>query len=137
LERENNVPLVLDFETAPYYAQVALFDPENPDSYPDWGTGDEAMVFGPSGVAVGTRPDLTGSVRIEVWTDKHEPSAPMRLAGEGVLRVSANQLTVGSVTGADLRTVPIPAVECHVSVYLHDSEDGPDAVVFVLQPSEE
>lgn len=123
----------LAFETDPYYAQVALFDPEVSDAYPNWVTGEEEVVFGPSGVAVATRPDEAGPVRIEVYVGSYEPDPSWRFVGDGMVRVTARRLVVGSVTGGDLRSVPTDPGEYRVSVHFHDGEGGPDAVAFVVR----
>jgi hypothetical protein len=50
------------------YAQVALFDAEGGDSYPEWETGTEDAVFGPRGIAVATAGDT--EIEIVVRNDK-------------------------------------------------------------------
>ena len=71
----------------PYYAQVALFDPTVDGSYPDWGTGEQEVVSGESGVAVETRPDNHGLVALEVWIDEL-PANHLRQILETSLRVA-------------------------------------------------
>ena len=54
------------FVTKPYYAQVAVFDPSVPDSYPDWGDGLAEFVTARHGAAVATRADDVGDVEVAV-----------------------------------------------------------------------
>ena len=40
------------------YSQVALIDNEVLNSYPEWQTGEESVVYGPYGIAVATKGDF-------------------------------------------------------------------------------
>jgi hypothetical protein len=124
---------LLDFETRPYHAQVALLDPAVPDSYPQWETGEEEAVFGPSGVVVATQSDDSGQVRIQVWSGSFEPDGTWRPVGSGAITVSTGRLEAGSVTGADLREFAVVPGVHRVSAFVHDGNTGPDAVPFALE----
>jgi hypothetical protein len=124
------VAQLIALETPPYYAQIALIDPDEPDSYPQWSTGQESVVFGEFGVAVATRPDEEGNVAIEVWTGEVPRTSGLRLLAQGSIRASAGHLAVGSVAGADLRVVSVQAGMHRVEVHVRGSASGPDLVVF-------
>jgi len=125
------VPPRLEFETPPYYGQVALFDPAVADAYPQWSTGDEEAVVGSHGVVVATRSDEEGPVSIELWIGPYTADETLRLIADGALLASKGQLVVGSVVGNDLREVSLDGVQ-HLSVFVHDTSAGPDKVVFAL-----
>jgi hypothetical protein len=126
------MPRVLDFQTPPYYAQIALFDPSVPDAYPQWSTGTEEAMVGPHGIVVATRPDDLGDVEIEVWVGAYTPGPQMRPVAEGMIEASEGGLVVGSVTGNDLRKVPVAAGKHHVAAFVSDGEGGPESVVFAV-----
>ena len=46
------------------YSQVALFDASTKDSYPQWKTGDENIIFGQRGVVVATATDQPIAVSV-------------------------------------------------------------------------
>src|SRR5436190_9398575 len=99
---------VLNMQTRPYYAQVALFDPTVQGSYPDWGSGEEEAIGARNGVAVATRPDYVGLVSIEVWIGSASQGRDLRPVLEAnVTVVGSDGVLVGSVTGNDLRPVAI------------------------------
>lgn len=85
----------------PLYAQIAIFDPDMPDAYPDWGDGEDEVVQTRHGIAVATIPDVRGRVWVRVVRD--EPGdASARVLYEGAILTTAGRLHVGSVPAAQL-----------------------------------
>ena len=122
---------LLAHETIPYYAQVAILDPGVEGSYPDWGDGDAEAVSSGSGVAVATRPDHLGKVRLEVITG--DPAGELRNVLETTLSVSTGSgLLAGSVTGSDLHPVAIPSGRHRVRVYVDRPRGEVSRVVFAF-----
>ena len=123
---------ILSMETVPLYAQVALFDPSVKDAYPDWGTGETEAVTSAHGVAVETRPDHLGPVAIEVWEGVLPDAEERRLVIDGHITVSGPGVVVGSVTGNDLHSAPVPRGTHRVQVYVNRDRGDADQIYFVF-----
>lgn len=128
-----SMPKVSSHETRPYYAQIAVIDPTVKGAYPDWGIGESEVVFGPSGIAVETRPDHLGPVAIEVWTGELPGAASLRLVRSGYLEVKGQRgVLVGSVIGSDLHTAKIPRGKHQVLVYANRPRGDVDGIYVVF-----
>lgn len=110
------MPSVFEFEVTPYYAQVAMINPANPNSYPEWETGEEKIVCGPSGVLVATRPDNFGVVNIGVWSGAYSPGPAWARLATVPIRASGRTFVVGSVTGSRLKEVQVMTGEHQLAV---------------------
>lgn len=124
----------LRFSTAPYEAQVALFDPGVESAYPDWGDGSAEVVWSASGVAVETRPDGSGRVMVEVDAAL-APDPGWRAVAAGEIVVTSGRIAVGSVAGSDLRYLRIKTGRQRVEVHAHGERGEVDGVRFLLPQS--
>lgn len=110
------------------YAQIALFDAEDPDSYPQWETGEERIVFGKKGVAVATAGDV--NVEVVVYNGKggftEEPtiSQQIHIGNKGVF--------VGNVPSSDINKVALASGNHTISVYTDRESDAVTKVVFCI-----
>jgi hypothetical protein len=111
------------------YAQVALFDAEDGESYPQWETGDERVILGPKGIAVATAPDARIDVR--AYSGDGNPGGNKILSA--VIQVGNRGLLVGNVAAADITELPWPAGETSIDVYVTGLPDRVDSVMFVLE----
>lgn len=80
------------------YSQVALFDAETKDSYPQWKTGDEDIVFGPRGAVVATATDQP----IEVLVCRGRGSPEHVLCVSGEILIGNQGFIVGNLTAETL-----------------------------------
>jgi hypothetical protein len=111
------------------YSQVALFDAEDVDSYPQFETGEEQAIFGKKGVVVSTANDK--EVDITVCEEKSELELFHVLSGE--ILVGSQGLIVGNETTADTAQVPYTPGKVAVAVYVNAQEKSEvTSVVFVL-----
>jgi hypothetical protein len=123
------------------HAQVGLWDAEDRDSYPQWESGEEAIVFGAKGVAVAVAPDAEVDVVVLSGPPVSEPhlaaadlpiSYPY-LIDSGSLQVGNAGLTVGNEVAGDATPVNWPAGRVEVSVYSNfAAPESITAVAFVL-----
>jgi hypothetical protein len=111
------------------YAQVALLDAEDKNSYPQWQTGDEHAVVGSKGIVVATAPDL----EIEVVVKKKEAIEPDGLlCTTGQIEVGKQGLIVGNIVSADFAHLPWPSGKATVDVYVNGLGEQATRVVFAL-----
>jgi hypothetical protein len=109
------------------YAQIALFDAEDQDSYPQWETGTEEVIFGPKGVAVAT----AGDTYVDVVVYKGQGSPGGRLCGSGEILVGKRGLLVGNVPAADITPLEWSSGKTSISVYVDDLAQATQ-VMFLL-----
>jgi hypothetical protein len=110
------------------YAQVALFDPADWESYPVWEAGAEGAFFSPGGVVVAAMPDAHVDVEVYAWS---APTCQSAIAS-GTIRVGHDGLLVGNVVAATTFRVPWPAGHSRVDVYITPDDSHPARVTFVL-----
>ncbi len=111
------------------YSQVALFDAEDVDSYPQFETGEEPAILGDKGVAVATVNDT--DVEITVYKGTAESGLVHILSGE--IQVGNEGLIVGNETTADTAQVSYPPGKTSVSVYVNSQKPNEvTTVVFTL-----
>jgi hypothetical protein len=111
------------------HAQVALFDAEGEDSYPEWETGTEDAVLGPRGIAVATAGDT--EIEVVVCSDKKNLSGILCISGE--ISVGNQGLIVGNVVAANLAQIPWPPGKTSVDVYTNGVGEEVTRVAFVLE----
>lgn len=130
------VPPHIAVQVVPYYAQVMLFDPDDPDSLGVPETGEEAVVATASGLTVATRSDFVAAadavvpITVEVWRGEGAP-AGLTEVWTGELRVGRNGLRVGMVVGNDLHAVELPSGDHAVRV-LVDPPEAAERVIFAI-----
>ena len=114
----------------PIYAQIGLFDAEDPDAYPEWQTGDENVIIGAKGVAVATAP-TTGQtyVDVEVYHGRNAAWSPMS-AGE--IQIGVQGILVGEA-GCDYARIPWKAGKVLVCVYADGLRDAITHVIFAIE----
>src|SRR5262245_51126638 len=100
--------LLTRVEVTPYNAQVGLSDPTTKD-YPEWTTGDEAVVYLPRSVAVATQADIEGKVWVEVWKTALPTDLLSHSLGvfDGIFETTRDEVVVGNVVGNETHLVPI------------------------------
>ena len=99
------------------YAQVALWDAQAIDSYPDWGTGEEECAVGPRGVAVATRLDGVIRVRI-VGGGTAVPSIDDRRCAVTEIEIGNRGIEIGNEAAADVYLILLPPGRVTVAVYV-------------------
>ncbi len=113
-------------------AQVEFGDPGARD-YPEWRTGHEAAISTRQVIAVATRGDEHGPVRIEVW----EGPLHDRQIGAGVLETEIEttgpMAAVGNGLGGELHEVYVGPGPHQVQVFVEPATQ-PDVVRFVVRP---
>jgi hypothetical protein len=95
------------------YSQVALFDAEIKDSYPQWKAGDELVVFGSHGVAVVT----AGDQQVDVLVCKGKIDSRHALCISGEIFVGNQGVLVGNVPASAVTNIPIVSGKYSVVVY--------------------
>jgi hypothetical protein len=110
------------------HAQVALFDAEDDNSYPQWETGTEEAIFGPKGVAVATAADRDVEVTVQRGA---KPDGMPRISGE--IEVGNQGLIVGNIVSGDFAQLEWSPGKVTVDVYTDKLPSEQVAhVVFVL-----
>ena len=101
------------------YAQLGLYDAEDAESYPQWETGEEPILFGPKGVAVSVQ--LDADVSVEVHTTR--PIRNRQLIGSGVIEIGANGLVVGNEVAGSYEELDFRPGRIRVEVYANSAAD--------------
>jgi hypothetical protein len=115
----------------PYYAQIELSDPTTP-GYPDWGSGEEAVVATPTCIVVATRPDHLGDVEVEAWLGGFNEPSVGTPAWEGEFSLAGERAVIGSTVGNQFIDVPLGVGEYQVSVYTLPHGGMAERIVFAL-----
>lgn len=95
------------------YSQVALFDAENRNSYPQWKAGHEIIVFSLQGVAVVTASDE--QVDVIVCKGKVIPKYALCVSGE--ILVGEQGILVGNIPAATVTQIPLESGRYSVVVF--------------------
>lgn len=95
------------------YSQVALFDAEDRNSYPQWKAGHEIIVFGFRGVAVVTASDK--QVDVIVCKGKEIPKYALCVSGE--ILVGEQGILVGNIPAATITQIPLESGRYSVAVF--------------------
>ncbi len=101
------------------YAQLGLYDAEDTDSYPQWETGEERILFGAKGVAVSAQ--LDAEISVEVHTVR--PVRNQHLIGSGFIEIGAAGLIVGNEVAGTYEEIDFPAGRVRVEVYGNSTTD--------------
>lgn len=110
------------------YSQVALFDAEDKEAYPQWKTGDEIVVFGLHGVAVVTAGDKQVDVR--VFKGMVEPQHSLCVSGE--IEIGEQGVLVGNVPAASVTHLSLSSGKYSVVVYTDKVGPETEQVVFCI-----
>jgi hypothetical protein len=120
-------------EVTPLYGQVELRDGSS-DDYPEWQTGEEAVVALPRCVAVATQGDLSGKVSIEVWEgriDRAEATMTPSLY-EGEFTVTDGVAKIGNTVANEFVSFRVPAQWSRVNVFTAPAGEPARIVYFIL-----
>jgi hypothetical protein len=117
------------------YSQVALFDAEDVESYPQFQTGQEPAVLGNKGICVATANDT--DVEIVIYQGKAELKSEGFEILSGEIQVGNQGLIVGNESTADTAQVSYPPGKTSVSAYVNAKVSSEvTSVVFVLDSLE-
>jgi hypothetical protein len=100
-------------KTFSLYSQIGLCDFEAKDSYPQWKTGDELVVFGLHGVAVATASDE----QIEVIVCKGKVETQYSLCVSGEILLGKKGILVGNIAAATVANLLLPRGRYSVVIY--------------------
>lgn len=113
------------------YSQIALLDAESDESYPEWQTGEENVVFGSKGIAVATK----GDIKVDVAVFKGQLDfdiEPLTLLISHRIQIGNEGILVGNIVAADVLKLDWPEGDIIVSVYANGVREQVTRVVFVL-----
>jgi hypothetical protein len=98
------------FEVTPYNAQIEIRDPDARD-YPQWETGEEAVVSLPHVVVVATQGDNQGRVVVEAWQGSldSQDATLSDAVFDGEFLTTIDKAIVGNTIGAEFHAVQVPA----------------------------
>jgi hypothetical protein len=111
------------------YGQIALFDCEDKESYPQFETGFEKAVLGSKGVAVTALPD--SFIDISVYDGDLKGEDVFYLSGE--IQVGKAGLFVGNEISAMIEKLNWPSGKTHITVYANGARNEATKVVFILK----
>jgi hypothetical protein len=128
------MPVILHAHVYALYGQIALFDAQASDAYPEWLTGDEAAAIGPRGIAVATAGDV--DVEVIVYDLQDEDAGSARVIGSsrisGIIEVGNQGLLVGNVPASDLFEIEWPTGRASVEAQVQAPTDQAVRVLFFL-----
>jgi hypothetical protein len=110
------------------YYQIAFFDAENPDSYPEWKTGKEIVIFGQYGVVVAVANDT--DIEISVLIGKFIPNHKLCVSGE--IFIKNEGVIVGNVASSSTNVVMIPSGHYSITVMTDEVGVNTSKVWFIL-----
>lgn len=121
------------FEVLPLHAQIEIRDAATAE-YPQWETGEEAVVATAQCIAVATRDDADGLVTIEVRRDQNQDIADdqWRLVYEGELLLTGENVVVGSYLAAQEHTRALGRGWHQVRVLVKPKDAQPSYVLVVF-----
>jgi hypothetical protein len=108
------VQQIFEGEFFALYSQIALIDAEDPDSYPQWETGEENAILGPKGVVVATQGDI--KVGVVVYNGLGNPGGILCSSGE--ILVGEQGLFVGNEVASDTAPLEWTSGKTAVMVYV-------------------
>jgi hypothetical protein len=91
-------------ELEPDHAFVEISDPLG-SNYPEWPEGEQVVAALPEAVVVATKPEMEGTVTIEVWSEEEWTNIAGELVYEGELVLSGEDAQIGSTLAGDLAPV--------------------------------
>jgi hypothetical protein len=109
--------------------QVALFDAEDNESYPEWESDELRVIFGTKGVVV---PMIDDDVDVVVYEGEGIPDRKLQLYAEGIIFVGNEGLLVGNGIANDLEQLAVPSGKVRVSVYVDGVNAEATRVAFVI-----
>ena len=120
-------------EVTPYNAQVELSDVDAQE-YPQWLTGNEAVVSLPNSIAVATQGDDRGKVVVEAWSgeleaDDSDLSQPMF---DGEFSTTRGMANIGNTVGNELHSIVLSLGRHRIRVYTSPAGEPPARVYFLL-----
>jgi hypothetical protein len=128
------MPVILQEHIYALYGQVALFDAQTSDAYPQWRTGIEAAAIGPYGIAVATAGDV--DVEVIVYDLQDEDAGSAREIGSsrisGIIEVGNQGLLVGNVPASDLFEIEWPEGRTSVEAQIEGPPGQAIRVLFFL-----
>jgi hypothetical protein len=109
--------------------QIALVDFEDPNSYPQWITGEENAVLGPKGIAVATPSD--GDIEtIVLWGEGGIIGTELI---SGIISVGKKGLFVGNEISASYTIISWPTGESYIKGFINiPTGDDIPQVIFVI-----
>lgn len=110
------------------YSQVGLVDVEIKDAYPQWKTGEEAVVFGLHGVAVATASDT----QVDVLVCQGEIEIPYKLCISGEILIGNQGIIVGNVPAASTTYLSLPSGKYSVVIYTDGIGSDTKQVIFCV-----
>jgi hypothetical protein len=117
---------------APRYAQIQFGDALATD-YPEWVTGEEAVIFTTQTIVVATREDRFGDVEVEVWKEQ----VGTEVGGTQILEIEIQLIGetahFGSFVGGQLYEVPLSRGWHRVRVLVEPEGQRPSVVRFALR----
>lgn len=127
----NNVEVICELEAFSLYSQVAFIDAASEDSYPQWETGLESIVFNQRGVAVATASDQM--IKIIVYKGNKAPEhAALCISGEVV--IESQGVIVGNIPAATIENVKIEKGRYILTVYTNGNRTSVTEVWFFISP---
>lgn len=112
------------------YNQIGIYDTEDNDSYPQWETGLELVVFGAKGVAVSSKGDTY--VDIIIYKGK-EHIHDLLFYARGKITVGKEGLTVGNEIAGAVFQIDWNEGDVLISVYGDGPKNEATTLVFVLE----
>ena len=114
------------------YSQVALYDAEASDSYPEFETGEEAAIIAPKGIAVAAKNDQEAEIIVYQGQVQLNDVSVLVISGE--IEVGSKGLIVGNEVTADTAEIVWQAGKTSVTVYTNTKDkDEVTKVVFALR----
>jgi hypothetical protein len=110
--------MLAEIDVRPLYAQVVIQDVETND-LPDWGDGNECLVFTDHSIYVATQPDYEGDVRCTLYfgaTDIEQKE----LVFDGNLVLESGELEFGSKLAGKFARVAVGKGMMRIRIYLND-----------------
>ena len=125
------MPLIRKEKVFPLYAQIEFGDALAQD-YPEWVTGEEAVLFTTQTIVVATREDRFGDVEVEVWKEQVGTEVRGTQILEIEIQLTGETAHFGSFVGGQLYEVPLSRGWHKVRVPVEPDGERPSVVRFVL-----
>lgn len=127
MSEENEI--VFEGKVFALYSQIALFDAEKKDAYPQWKAGKEIIVFGLSGVVVVTAGDKL--IDVVVCKGKVVPQQ-YALCISGEIIVGNQGIIIGNVPAANVTQIPMQSGRYSVVIFTDGIGSNTNKVFFYV-----
>jgi hypothetical protein len=126
----NKMEIMCELDAFSLYSQIAFIDAASKDSYPQWKTGLESIVFNSRGIAVATASDQ--SIKIVVCRGDETPEHVLCISGE--INIEDQGVIIGNIPAATVKNFLLEKGKYYITIYTNGNRSTVTEVWFFVTP---